>query len=146
MRTVSGSSSLPTAGFGSPAAAMSGFLKAVQSSKPASACAYVPPSAQQICTTGITQSGANITVTGAGLGVTSIVGDRAIITVLGHLCSGTGSNKTCFDSHDVKAGQPTSVSNFDQAYQAAIGGSSNNNNPAAPLIQISGKWYLDLGT
>lgn len=133
-----------TPGHATPGAAAVGFLSAASAGQATAACGYVLPSQTSVCTAAFSQGGA-LSVQNLHVGHTTVSGDRALVTPLGTLCTGTG-NKQCFANKDPAAGQPSEGQSFDAAYTAVENGTSNDaNNPAVPCRTENGQWYVDLG-
>jgi hypothetical protein len=134
----------PAAGHGSPGAAAVGFLTAASAGQSASACSYVLPAQASVCSSAFGSGGA-LSVKDLRLGQTTVSGDRALVTALGTLCTGTGT-KQCFTSKDPAGGQPGEGQTFDAAYTAVENGTSSDpNDPAVPCQAVNGQWYVDLG-
>lgn len=140
----SGSAKPADLGHGSPAAAATGFLEEASAAKTAEACTYVLPTQISECTQALA-AGRALSVRNLHTGAVSVVGDRALVTAMGTLCTYRAS-KICFSNSDANKGQPTALVTFSEAYTAVESGSSAKNDPAVPCAMVGGQWYVDLGS
>lgn len=142
------SSGLPSAGNGSPSAAVSGFLQGLSSSTPQSACNYVVPAQNSGCVNEFT--GARIQLSGLGIGNTFTNGTQALVTVTAsRACLGVGpgaavgatTTTVCFGNSNKNAGLPANSAGFPAAYQASF----NTASPVVACAELNGQWFVALG-
>lgn len=134
----------PAPGYGSPGAAVVGFFTLFGEGKN-SACAYVISSDFLSCDEAISETNTKATMTGLGIGETTIQGVEALVTVVGNLCVTEGTTKNCRQNTNPTVGQPRSNSQkaFDTLFsKAGIGRPINTS--ALPCEKISGLWYISL--
>lgn len=125
-------------GQSTPQAAAAAFIDANANSDIPSACRYVVPPEQGTCPAFIAAAtlGAVAPVT---IGKTDIVGDQAIVTAVGKLCT----TQACQLNTDPSTGQPTTSAGFPAAYLDAANGVSLGR-PDLACQKIGGLWYIEL--
>lgn len=133
-------------GHNSPEEAVAGFLDAVVNKDWGSACEYLIPDEQGLCTLGSALEAATATTPNGPLhiGDTVINGTRALVSAVGTFCSSTsGGSPTCVTNSDPKGGLPSGSLSFDAAYRDAL---SNTQDAAAACAEVNGEWYVDFST
>jgi hypothetical protein len=132
----------PPAGHASPGAAVMGFFQFFVTGNN-NACTYVIPGDAIQCLLAL--KSAKATVSGIGVGKTTIRGDEALVTVVGTFCVTQSKTKTCRSNQDPNVGQPKGggKSAFDDLYQPAVQGKAINTS-AVPCQKIAGLWYISL--
>jgi hypothetical protein len=134
----SGSGGLPSAGTGSPAAAVSGFIGNIGTDI-STACGYVAPDQQSTCNTAFSK--ATFTVANPGIGNTYTDGSQAIVVVLTtQACGGvTGSTTVCSSNSNKNEGLPSSDADFQSALSNAFNSTTDTDIGCA---EIDGSWYV----
>jgi hypothetical protein len=132
-----------TPGHGSPKDAAAGFLSGLAAGG-TGLCPYVDPSDQSDCNSELSQ--VHTSLTGSYTIANDVIqGDEALVAVTGHVCinfsAGTTATSTCGQNSDPNQGFPTSSGGFQEAYEAAVQGSGNNNS-TIPCIEVGGSWYV----
>lgn len=128
-------------GHGSPGAAVTGFISAVNSGHYAKACAYAAPASQAGCRSQAGQTPARDipSVKGFALGYIAIDGGRAAAGMTGTYCDPAVS-ATCSANAN-----PAAVFSTAKSFSALWG---NANTPSAtrytltPCVKVDGKWYF----
>jgi hypothetical protein len=138
----SSSGGLPASGTGSPAAAASGFVQALENHDSSTACSFVVPDQQATCKTDF--SSAVSSFTSPGIGNTFTDSDQALVAMTAtKACLGTTPASTvCNANSNANQGLPTSDAGFASAYQAALGSSTQL---TLACEQVDGQWYVNLG-
>lgn len=126
-------------GHGSPAAAYAGYLDAATQGQVATECSYVLPSEQPVCPQLMSEATVAVEGSPITIGTVDTVGTQALLVPLGTVCV----DGSCLPNTDPNAGIPSSSAGFTQAYNQAT---QTETDPTASLGQVSGQWYLDLGT
>jgi hypothetical protein len=87
----------------------------------------------------------SFSVSGLGLGETTIRDSRALVTITGELCTTQGGSTTCASNHRLNSGQPRNASAA--AFAAAYSPSQLEplSKRAIPCRMVGGRWYVDLG-
>lgn len=136
-------SSTATPGYATPQDAVAGFYQGELAGNWAAVCSYVVPSAQSLCLAGTSGQGAatgSITVDRA-----VIQGTEALVGVTGSICA---PSTPCAANTDPSLGMPSSASEFQALYQAAVASGSSGggtNMSPMPCTQVGGKWYVAFG-
>ena len=134
----------PKPGYGTPGAAVIGFFTEYAAGKN-TACAFVVAVDFLSCDEAITLQGVKATISGLGIGATTIQGNQALVTLVGKLCVTQGHTINCRQNRDSAVGQPKN--NSTKAFQALFtkaGVGRPINSSALPCEKISGKWYMSL--
>lgn len=144
----SSSGGLPTAGFGSPSAATSGFIQGLQSGTPQNACTYVDPTDRANCVAAFT--GAKDSLSNVSLGNGTTQAPEALVAVTGNVCVGLGpqaiaagapSTTTCFNNSDKNLGLPSSPAGFAAAFDSAL----TSTKAVVACAEVNGQWFVTLG-
>ncbi|MHB1773405.1 MAG: hypothetical protein ACYCST_17025 [Acidimicrobiales bacterium] len=133
-----------SAGHGSPADAVTGFLDAFLVQTDASAaCAFVVPDEQRLCSADVGY------MSGGSYGkfeisAVDMQGTQALVGITGRICGALSSGQGaagCTTTSNPRAGFPRRGRSFQQAYVAAISASSRTE----PCSEVGGLWYVNLG-
>ena len=147
---VAGCGGGSSSGASSPSQAASADVNALLSGDLASACAYVPPSVQAHCRSGL-RSVTGINATGNATIVKQVVqGEKALVALTGRVCLKAGNTgSTCISNADPSTGMPGGSVSFQSAFSAALTNFNSSNGSASgpfspiPCIEIDGRWYVD---
>jgi hypothetical protein len=140
--TVSGPAQV-AAGNGSPAAAIEGLYAAINAKHYTAECAYVEPSQQAACKTGLasmTSADAPYFSNGA-VGYVAVDGNQALVSMTGKFCT-PGQKPECYTNNDPAAIFSSNKGSFATLWTEENKVSAENVNSLAPCIKIGGKWYL----
>lgn len=131
---------------GSPQAAMTAYVRALDARDFTGACGYVVPSDQAACKSSAAHAGGQLAMPpgavydGFGLGYTVIAGARALVGATGQLCVLTQA-QTCVANPNPAAVLDSGKS-FTALWRQALNAPSNAYSPV-PCVRIDGTWFLD---
>ena len=133
-----------SAGHGSPADAVTGFLDAFLVQHDASAsCAFVVPDEQSLCSVDVGSMSGGI-YGKLKISAVDVQGSQALVAITGRICGALSSGQGaagCTTTSNPRAGLPRRGQIFQQAYVAAISASSRTE----PCSEVGGLWYVNLG-
>jgi hypothetical protein len=137
--------SVTEAGHGSPGAALQGEVSAIDSGKPAAACAYFPPDSQPGCKAAFAASSASagVSVRHFALGYVAVRGAEALVGSTGRYCA-VAQTPECTANANPAALFERGKS-FAALWAEAISEDSSgvtNAYSLAPCVRVSGRWYI----
>lgn len=129
-------------GYGSPGAAVSGYIAAIEAKDWPALCAYAAlPSQNQCARLPVPRAGAPILfphLKNIALGYIATDGNEALVGTTGTYCftpSGCVTNEN--PAAILSSGKP-----FSTLWTEAISNSANNTYPLIPCMKEGGKWYI----
>jgi hypothetical protein len=129
-------------GNGSPAAAVSGEINALNTKKFADLCPYQLPDVQGNCkaAAGSVPTDKLPYATNPQLGYVAISGTKALVGMTGKFCS-PGQSPECYSNSDPAAIFSAGKS-FDDLWTQTVKNSSSTSYSLVPVEQIGGNWYV----
>jgi hypothetical protein len=128
-------------GHTSPAAAFAGWLDGAAAGKAGAACDYALPSQQASCPALVQQMTTVLPNGPMRTGDTYVLGTRALVALLGTICTSQGAHQDCRSNSDRRLGLPANDAGFAAAYQNAATTDILTN----ACENVGGQWYVDLG-
>lgn len=133
-------------GDASPAAAVQGYVNAVNAGTLTQACAYFPPSGQSSCDTAMADapSGSIPTFQGFSLAYVAVDGNEALVGATGMEC--VANDTPACSSNDDPAAIFSEGLPFSQLWAESIAAdassSSTNSYSLAPCVKVGANWYV----
>jgi hypothetical protein len=128
-------------GHGSPGAAVTGTMAALETKQAAAFCGYDVPSGQAQCKSTLSQIPSKDLpyATNFALGYVAIDGKKAVVGMTGKYCT-PGQSPECFTNND-----PAAVFSAEHSF-SALWSNALKNSPTSysltPCTEIDGKWYI----
>jgi hypothetical protein len=134
-------------GHSQPGQAIMGELAALKAKNLAGACAYMDPQALATCKSEASQVPPSMDsqlpyFTNAALGYVVVDGAKALVGTTGTFCS-PGNTPKCFTNTKPAAIFSAGDKSFSQLWSDAVGDNSTNTYTLAPVVLVSGRWYVD---
>jgi hypothetical protein len=132
--------SLSASGHGSPAATVSGFVRAYETGKVSAICAWAAPHEGAACAADV--KGEKVTGSDFSIGTITTVGDKAIVDLDGNVCFKEIGVKGCSGSYSDAntAGNGVPAADFASWFQNATDGVPVNG--LVPAEEVNGRWYV----